>query len=275
MKTTWKTWAAAMMAVVGMLPLGCSGSVVQIGAQPPGCPTAAPKVGEACSVTVAGCIYDQGPCNVELSCDEAVGAWQSKTTSCSPAATECQFAQQGEVCATAGETCVESEMPCGGNYFNTCGDDHHWQTSYPGGGDDCCPLTGTCPATLPVDGQPCDPCYGAPSCGYPGTCGGDLATCGADAVWHVGIGVCPPPPPPDYCNSMTTEGACAMNADCRWLTPGCGNTPLPGAGCFTVADCGPGTCGPSQICQDFSYNPCFNKGCDACGATASICVGGL
>ena len=90
MKTTWKTWAAAMMAVVGMIPLGCTSSVVGGGGggggggQPPDCPAAAPATGSACSAAASGCSYAAGPCTVEMSCDLEVGAWQSQTTSCTP-----------------------------------------------------------------------------------------------------------------------------------------------------------------------------------------------
>jgi hypothetical protein len=274
MKTTWKTWAAAMMAVVGMIPLGCTGSVVEIGAQPPGCPSTEPKAGSSCSVTASGCTYAEGPCKVELSCDAESGAWQSQTTSCAPMAKECWSAQEGDVCAVVGDGCGESPGPCALGFFNTCGPDHLWHSS--SGGDTCCSLDGPCPASEPADGSPCDPCSGPPSCNYPGTCGGDVAICGSEGQWHIGIGECPPPPPPDYCTSNNTQSACETDPECRWLTPGCGpETPLWSAGCFTKTDCAPDSCDPSQICQTFSYDPCFEKGCDACGADAHICVGGL
>lgn len=277
MKTTWKTWAAAMMAVVGMIPLGC-GSVVEIAAQPPGCPAAKPTSSSPCSEAASGCTYAEGPCTVELSCDPAIGAWQSATKSCSPVAKDCWSAQDGDVCAVVGDGCGESSGPCGGGFFNSCGEDHLWHSfasGGTGGGEDCCPLTGECPADQPSEGEPCDPCYGAPSCSYPSTCGGDYATCGQDGVWHISIGGCPPPPPPDLCTSLGTKGACEMDASCRWLTPGCGDTPVLSPGCFTINDCGPGTCGATELCQTFSYNPCFEKKCDACSAPASLCVWGF
>ena len=277
MKTTWKTWAAAAMTAVAMIPLGCSGSVVAIGAQPAGCPAAAPAMGSACSAAASGCTYAAGPCTVELSCDPSVGAWQSQTTSCAPMAKECLAAQEGDVCALVGDSC--SPEGCGdGDYVATCGDDHHWHlAAASSNGEDCCPHSAACPASLPAEGDPCDPCVGAPSCGYPSTCGqNNTAICQPEGVWHLFVfGDCPPPPPPDYCTSNSTQSACETDPACRWLTPGCGETPIWGPGCFTKIDCGPGTCDQSQICQTFSYDPCLGKGCDACGAPASLCIGGL
>lgn len=275
MKTTWKIWAAAMMAVVGMLPLGCNGSVVESGSQPPGCPAAAPPAGAACSVTASGCTYAEDPCIVELSCDTNVGAWQSQTISCSPAAKPCWEAAENDVCAVSGEVCGDAVWTCEPVMVIACGEEHRWHFVIQGGGEDCCPLTGACPASPPSEGSPCDPCFGPPSCGYPGTCGGDYASCGPEGIWHVSIGDCPPPPPPDYCASLGTQGACATDPSCRWLTPGCGDIPLAAPGCFTIDDCAPGSCGPSESCQTFSYNPCFEKKCDACSAPVSLCVGGL
>ena len=95
MKTAWMAWAAVMAAA--MIPPGCSS--VEIDPQPAGCPTAAPKAGETCSVAAAGCAYTAGPCDVELSCKAANDVWTSATKSCLPAAKECWSAQEGDVCA--------------------------------------------------------------------------------------------------------------------------------------------------------------------------------
>jgi hypothetical protein len=274
MKTTWKTWAAVMMAAVGMLPLGCSGSVVGGPAQPNGCPATAPTAVSECNVAPAECSYASGPCTVKLRCDLDLGAWQLQSTTCTPMATDCLSAQEGDSCEVVGDSCATNG--CDGDHSATCGDDHHWHlAAISSTGDNCCFHDGACPIVLPNDGETCDLCHGATACAYPSACGEDHAFCGDDGKWHVPIGECPPPPPPDFCTSNVDQGACEMDASCRWLTPGCGDIPLWAPGCFTISDCGPGNCGPSQICQTFSYNPCFNKGCDACGAPASLCVGGL
>jgi len=76
------------------------------------------------------------------------------------------------------------------------------------------------------------------------------------------------------CATLTTESTCTTDAGCRWLTPGCGTGPLPAAGCFAVANCaGDMDCTTAgNTCQEVSYNPCHNKACDACGASASVCL---
>lgn len=76
------------------------------------------------------------------------------------------------------------------------------------------------------------------------------------------------------CSTLTTEGACNTDAACRWLTPGCGMPALPAAGCFPIADCAMDSdCTTAgQTCQEMSYNPCYNKACDACGGTAKVCL---
>src|SRR4051794_2145591 len=108
--TTIRTkWAAAMMAIAGLIPLGCGSGAVS-DPQPPGCPTAAPKPGDACSAATTGCSYQEGPCEVGYSCSGPKGTWQvSGTTTCSPTAKECWSAQEGDVCALVGDACGESE----------------------------------------------------------------------------------------------------------------------------------------------------------------------
>lgn len=76
------------------------------------------------------------------------------------------------------------------------------------------------------------------------------------------------------CSTLTTESMCSTDAGCRWLTPGCGMGPLPAAGCFATTDCtGDTDCTTAgNTCQEVSYNPCYNKPCNACGGTASVCL---
>lgn len=63
---------------------------------------------------------------------------------------------------------------------------------------------------------------------------------------------------------------------CEAFSPGCGDEPLPAAGCYTRcatdADCGAGL-----GCREFSINPCEDHGtgaiCDACGMNVKVCAG--
>ncbi len=263
MKATLKTWAAAMMVMLGMIPVGCGGSVV-IGGQDPECPTAAPKAGDACSVTASGCAYQDGPCKETLSCDAASGAWQKAALTCSPAATDCWSATDGDVCAVVGESCGDSAPPCF-TFSNTCGADHLWHRS--SSGDD----GGTCPEVQPQEGESCAICYTSLSCDYPGSCGGAYASCGPDGLWHVATGDCPPPPV-DYCTFNDKQASCETDPGCRWLTPGCNPSGLTLTGCFQASECSPDSCMPGTTCQKVTYDPCFGKGCDACGAETSVCL---
>jgi len=269
MKATWKIWAAAVMAVVGMIPVGCGGSVI-IGGQDPECPATAPKAGEACSVAASGCAYQEGPCKDTLSCDAVTGAWQSTALTCAPMAKDCWSASDGDVCAVVGESCGEGSSPC--SYFsNTCGEDHFWHSLSTGGGEDCCSYGGVCPAVQPQEGDYCDPCNTQLTCDYPGTCGGAFASCGPDGLWHIAISDCPPPPT-DYCNVNGNQSACETDPGCRWLTPGCDPTGVSITGCFTTDECTSTSCAPGLMCQSVVYNPCFGKNCDACGAHTTVCL---
>jgi hypothetical protein len=113
------------------------------------------------------------------------------------------------------------------------------------------------------------------SCGEAdGPCGSGFATtCGADHRWHVEsiTGDCPPPVPADKCQANETKPVCEAAEGCRWLTPGCDQGVTTVTGCFTAVDCTSGGCGPEAECMTVSYNPCFEKACDACAASAAIC----
>jgi hypothetical protein len=270
MKTTWKIWAAALMTMLGVIPVGCGGSVIVDG-QDPACPAAAPKVGAACDVAVSGCVYTGGPCKETLSCGGKSGAWQSTAVTCSPTAKACSAAADGDVCAVVGESCGEGPSAC--SYFtNTCGADHLWHTLSASPNDCCAPGSGVCPTAPPQEGAFCDACNGATNCNYPGTCGGVYASCAPEGVWHLAIGDCPPPPPLDYCMNYGSQTGCETDPGCRWLTPGCNPTGLTLTGCFSAVECTGASCGPGSGCQQVSYNPCFGKNCDACGADTLVCI---
>ena len=149
--------------------------------------------------------------------------------------------------------------------------DHLWHASSYGGGEDCCEHWEACPSAPPQEGDACDFCDAPTACSYPGTCGGAAASCGTDGKWHVAIGDCPPPPV-DACSGNGTQTACEGDSGCRWLTPGCSPNGLTVTGCFLINACSPATCQPGTTCQTVSYDPCFGKSCDACGADTTVCL---
>jgi hypothetical protein len=259
------------MAMAGAIA-GCSGSV-EI-SQDPTCPSAKPNPGETCALAAGSCSYPDGPCTMTFTCPAQGQPWQVKQSTCTPEPITCWAAKEGDVCAIPGDGCGENDGPCGSGFFMQCGADHHWHGGAVGGGSggpggNCCEGSGVCPAAIPNDGDACDPCLTGSTCNYGGGCGNTTAAC--NGVWKVDLGECPPPPPPDACEQHTTDSACDADASCRWLAPGCGMSPIPAAGCFSATNCA-GACAPGYACQTVSYNPCYGKKCDACGAEASVCM---
>jgi len=266
-RTWWTAVVAAVVAVVGTIAVGCSGSVDVV--QDPSCPAKLPTGGDACAAPATTCAYQDGPCSLTFRCAAADQPWQVEDTACMPAAVDCWQASEGDICAVPGDGCGEGE-PCGGGFFNQCGDDHRWHTNSTGG-DGCCP-TDACPVSLPKEGDPCDACFGPPSCSYPDMCGGSAsATCDPSGTWHLSISDCPPPPA-DGCAIHGTEAECGTDPACRWLVPGCGDPALPQAGCFASTDCTADSCGPGLTCQKVVFDPCYMKGCNACSADAAVCL---
>jgi hypothetical protein len=268
--------AAALVTLAGLLTAaGCNTSVVVNS----NCPAAKPVTGAICASADESCQYQDGPCLMTFTCGAQEKTWHVEASTCEPAAVDCWSASDGDVCAIPGETCGEGSGECGGGFESTCGDDHRWMTAYYDYDDCCydecgdpCEAFFTCPANQPFEGDPCEPyCPGTESCNYPSTCGISVATCGDDYTWHVNYGECPPPPV-DPCTLQGTELEC-MNAGCRWLVPGCGTPALPQAGCYAPVDCTPGDCiSPYSTCQQVIADPCWNKDCDACSMTVSVCL---
>ncbi len=260
---------AALVVAAGFVTAAGCGSTVVTGS---GCPEQKPVTGAICTAPGESCDYQDGPCVMTFACDAQEKAWSVDSSVCVPAAVDCWAASDGDVCAIPGETCGEGG-DCGG-FENECGDDHRWQTVYYDGGDCWDPCEGfyECPATPPAEGSACEPsCPGTSACNYPDGCGGTYATCGDDGQWHLAIGDCPPPPV-DPCSAYGAQTDCEASG-CRWLVPGCGDPPLPQAGCYAPTDCTPADCAsPYFTCQEVVYDPCYGQACNACGASAFLCL---
>ena len=182
----------------------------------------------------------------------------------------------GSACEAEGQDCSFGSDGCGNPMEMSC---EGGQWTWTGGGTCNPPPPPVCPDTAPNSGDPC--WEEGISCSYQVDTGcGPMdapATC-EGGVWNVSIVSCNPPPP-DICFSMVTEADCTANAPfCRWLTPGCADPsapplPLGQAGCFPEFDCASTVeCPAGTTCEERVYDPCYNLGCDACGATAMLCV---
>ncbi len=174
----------------------------------------------------------------------------------------------GTPCALEGVTCPydtqlqNEDASCYGGVWIT-------YSCFDGVGPIC-----VCPATIPVEGATCDPCWSQP-CPYdPDNDGcGPTAQCLPTGVWHLTSPPCPITEP-EPCSAFTTSATCATSGeDCRWLVPGCdgGFT----EGCFDAADCTPGTtCASGQSCVPVQTSLCGDSTDCACGTSAAdICTG--
>lgn len=111
-----------------------------------------------------------------------------------------------------------------------------------------------CPDGLICRSVTYDPCLPQENGSQCGACGAELQAC----VF------------PDC--TLLDEAGCEA-AGCRYLVPGCTDPALPEAGCFPADDCQTDAdCGAGLTCQDAVYDPCAGEDCDACGASARICL---
>jgi hypothetical protein len=180
----------------------------------------------------------------------------------------------GAPCSDVIACSYEVDYGCGPQTNTASCDGTTWSVNWGGPSCNPPPPPPTCPTEAPTWGAPCSEVI---TCSYEidQGCGPQPATATCDgASWSISPQVSCNPPPPDYCVTYTTEAACGQDASCRWLVPGCGEPPLPQAGCFAAVDCGGDfDCQISGgTCQEVVINPCHNLACDACGMTVSVCV---
>lgn len=90
-------------------------------------------------------------------------------------------------------------------------------------------------------------------------------------------------PPP--CPSRSSYDTCMTTADCRWLTPGCGNPPhtLPRSGCYPKSElncASDAACTGGRHCTPTDIDPCYSPGggpagvvgCASCGMLVNLCL---
>jgi hypothetical protein len=93
-----------------------------------------------------------------------------------------------------------------------------------------------------------------------------VAGCGARGDLPAPAGIAP------RCTAHRTPIACGSDPDCRWLEPGCTDSPAPvEPGCYAPCD-DDSACGPGGACAEGSYDPCYQQPCLACGGVLRICL---
>jgi hypothetical protein len=198
----------------------------------------------------------------------------------------CDFGEPGcdDACP---ETAPEDDAPChqrdqSCTYYSGCDetdahcDGEEWHVSSSEFPCNPPPPEPECPIDLPQNGTYCEPSWSTgsyrcegyldPQCDFP-----IGATCTEAGLWEVDLVSCNPPPP-DYCRDFADYASCSSDSFCRWLEPGCGDTPLEAAGCFAVDDCFPGSCEAGFECEERIHDPCWNLDCESCGAPVMVCI---
>lgn len=116
--------------------------------------------------------------------------------------------------------------------------------------DYVCPDATAC---VSITYDPCLPSENGEQCN---ACGSELHAC---------------LPAPPECDGLDAEACDA--AGCRYLTPGCEEPALADAGCHDPQDCETDAdCDDGLTCTDAVYDPCAGENCEACAATARICL---
>lgn len=225
------------------------------------CPADHPQQGAPCDCPGVTCSYGNSYCPAVYTC---VGGTWAAAGDCPQPVCPPEVPSGGEACAHPEQVCDYS-APCSGQTA-TC-HDGIWEVM--GWAVGCAEM---CPADIPAPGTPCDGCCAGGPCDYPTPDGcGATAHC-SGGTWAVFVSDCPPPPA-DPCLMFSSSNACAANPACRWLTPGCGEPPLPFAGCYDAFDCkDDASCLFGYTCLAVTYNPCWDSPCNACGASANVCV---
>ena len=172
---------------------------------------------------------------------------------------ECEYPGTDEECGDPNQpiyaTCLESE----------------WVIAY----NKCSEPPPECPSAEPQVGADCSEYadLGDEICTYEYDCGpGSNAeyTCDLSTdppSWQV---VSVPNCGPIECEGLDAE-SCGATSECQWLTPGCDENAI-AEGCYSVTDCQTTDgCNEGEACVVYSYNPCENQPCDACGAQFGVC----
>lgn len=220
------------------------------------------SLGELCSPEGEQCVYDGGGCTINALC--ADGTWVVDSSTC---VTECGTGESGGYCAVVGDACI-SGYDCGARQWE-CKSDHTWWVKNVAG--PCCgsPVH-ECPAQMPIDGSPCDPCSDLAPCAYSvfTACGEQEAQlqCAQGGVWEVLVA------PSCDCAAHATIDACSADPGCRYLSGGCDAPTLDAGACFPLLDCsGDIPCPDGTLCTAVNANDCGIDPCVQC-VSVSVCL---
>ena len=132
-----------------------------------------------------------------------------------------------------------------------------------------------CPLEQPLPGSDCSDhtSLGGQICLYEYDCGPGSQielvcdTSSAPPLWQITNEVdCGPLD----CTTLDAE-SCGSTSECQWLTPGCDENPIT-EGCYPVTDCqATDGCAEGGVCVVYSYDPCVDQPCNACGASFGVC----
>jgi hypothetical protein len=231
----------------------------------PGCPATRPVDGTACEKGLT-CTYGDESCSNSFMCPE--GTWMTDHHVCPPTCPASLPSPQSS-CGVEGLSCdyPQGQYHCSGETAQCA--NGQWEVS--GYTSSCV----TCDAAPPEEGTSCNPCCPY-DCTYPTDgCPDLVVSCVPDAggaTWHR-TGGCPPPPNV-FCQGASGPAACEQMPSCRWLQPGCGESPIPQKGCYPKDDCvaGQACADPSQACTTVDFDPCYKGDCNACSKSASVCL---
>lgn len=238
----------------------------------------------ACGSTVIGGDGDDDPqtcegqprplsdgwCPPAWSCVD--GEWVDTAGACPQPTCPMNRPGDGESCELIGQSCFYEELvDCGGGggtVTATCTEEG-WQTAWPR-----CQPPLECPTELPEAGTDCTGWDYAYYCQFAvqKSCGEVYAVAACNYVdggmlWDVQI-----PQNCGGCADHVGADGCEADGACRWLVPGCSENPLPTAGCFPKDDCTTTGCTDAQVCATVTVDPCWDSLCEACGASASVCL---
>jgi hypothetical protein len=270
-RTTKKKKAprASFVVTVGLAVAASACNVTVV--EPDDCPSARPTAGDSCEGDLT-CDYSDA-CSVEMVCGED-GVWVDNSPPCNPPPPEVPCAERLDQPCVGAETCEGEDFGCGPEPYECV--DGAWTNQ----GLSCNPPP-PCPVEAPAEGTPCEVGFGPPvGCVYAmdTACGPAMvaaecvqASPEEPLVWEWIVPTCTPTEP--ACASYANSTLCQADATCRWLTPGCGDTPsdFP-AGCYAADDCDPASCTAGTSCTTVIYDPCFDSNCNACAADAQVCL---